>query len=845
MNNLSRREFLGMAGAGALGGFMGGPAVEDLLDWSARSRLVMRAQGLPSRIYLAGINWIREQPRGVRLRWYSPLTIPGSPDFAGFPTRFLVQRAPVYFDQMFPDPTTPIHVGSRPRCPHPMHWWSRGIQMTSVAPAVFKPAAPSVHAVSFVYQGPATICEIRNSAQCALAQVAIEDGQRLYFEGADIASVAFLADTPVSLREDRYLNLFTEFDLGWQPIAKIAVRDPVVDQTSGAYDHIISRMYDSPTITEVEWDAIRQHAVKADGIKTPADEEQDTKMPTWETWFALTTIRWEIATLSGYGFIDGPQRTPRVVGDEMFSATDDVPTVHRAYRVIADPDAFNFGYSNVALICPGEASTLLPPTEAEYGDARVRLVQQVDDFDPTQPSHPVFAGSARLQWRHQDPWALGVRAEEAISTSPSKPGLPGSSSDTQLAATRHERLDFVGDVRREFSVPFPDSKLSARLVSIDGWDRESPPVDISETPLQFDHAPAPPPLACAVRDRDAQTVQIERLVTGASAPPDCLEMTAAYPEWVPDEVVATRGGQLEIARRIRPPRALDVMIARVVSFKRPEYIVTLQDPLGPGNFSGGTLVQGNVEGAIVEVSADRRTLSIALDGQAAFGSSAQGTPGEPGCPSSQQPTMTTPVFTNSAARVVEDPLEPALWNRLTSASNINALPAVFSFTDTMPSSGPIEICVYAARVGFNGFDGVRAYGPYGNPVTALDKQAPPTQPPPFDVQILGRDYYGRLALAVRFNQAVNPTTTFVAAWAKGIAGDWAEGGDATKKSFAANGTVGILGKQQVHRQRQLFELIEAPNPHFIDMPLTIGIKEVDAIGQESEYRLAELLIPAT
>jgi len=322
-------------------------------------------------------------------------------------------------------------------------------------------------------------------------------------------------------------------------------------------------------------------------------------------------------------------------------------------------------------------------------------------------------------------------------------------------------------------------------------------------------------------------------------------MTASYPEWIPDPVVAMRGGQLEIARRIRPPTGLDVTITRVVPLRRFEYLVTLREPMDAGQFSRGTLAQGNVRGTIGDVSADRRTLKVMLDGQATLGSSPQGTATDPGCPPSQQPVTSTPVFTNSAARATEDPSNPALWYPLTSVSTINALPAVFSFKDRTVPSGPLEVAVYAARVGFNGFDGVFAYGPYGNAVTALDKQLPPVKPPLFEIQILGRDYYGRLAVEAKFTRVVDPAATFVMAWAEGMPGMWAEGGDATKGSFAASGTVGLLGKHRAHRQTQLFEVLEAPEPHFLDMPLTIGIKEVDAIGQESEYSLVELVLPAT
>jgi hypothetical protein len=86
------------------------------------------------------------------------------------------------------------------------------------------------------------------------------------------------------------------------------------------------------------------------------------------------------------------------------------------------------------------------------------------------------------------------------------------------------------------------------------------------------------------------------------------------------------------------------------------------------------------------------------------------------------------------------------------------------------------------------------------------------------------------------------------AWNEGRGSQWKEHGAAASsgaQSFAAVGVPGLLGPQKPYRQQMLFEVLDIPEPHFLDLYVTIGVKSVDSMGQESSYTVQEMVIEAT
>jgi hypothetical protein len=109
-----------------------------------------------------------------------------------------------------------------------------------------------------------------------------------------------------------------------------------------------------------------------------------------------------------------------------------------------------------------------------------------------------------------------------------------------------------------------------------------------------------------------------------------------------------------------------------------------------------------------------------------------------------------------------------------------------------------------------------------------------------DVRALGWDYYRRLVVNITLTEDADDGSYIITS-APGRLESWQK----PTITFASAGIQGFLGHQRAHQRRELYEVLDVAEPHFLDSYITIGVKRVDSIGQESKYTLGELLMPAT
>ena len=308
-----------------------------------------------------------------------------------------------------------------------------------------------------------------------------------------------------------------------------------------------------------------------------------------------------------------------------------------------------------------------------------------------------------------------------------------------------------------------------------------------------------------------------------------------------------RSGVIELARRVRDPliQAIDIADAAVLSPLTCK--VTLSNPLPQGEFIGGHLTSGSLTGRITAISYDRTQVEISRDDLSEGELTGNQHLSEPMCtPRTNAPTNTF-LYPRGPAFASENSAAPTLWKPVPTTFPVTALPSKLMVNEDVPPlpSDGIDTLVYAARVRFNNFDGKTIDGQFSNTVSASRKSRPPQSPPPFMMNLLGWDYFQRLVISVVLTDPIE--SLCAVAWNLGRKSQFLEGGNIAgpaSKSFAAAAISGLFGPQKPHHNNILVEVLEIPEPHFLDAYVTVGVKRIDSLGQESKYTVDEVLIEA-
>jgi hypothetical protein len=721
------------------------------------------------KIHLSALGWIDEPPAGNRLRWSCS---------GALPDVMVVERTPVHEDLPISAPSGVVPAASMSI---PIHWWDNlgdvAVQsLYGMYPLTVYRLPSTVQAVRFTYAGTPTRMQLVDAERSRIVlDRMVQSSATVLYEG-ECCDLIFHT-TGATLQGLHTLDLFRDRGLTWTTIAEIEVAQGM----RAAWEQVQPRYPANGRGTPGQWRDLT--ALVRDALAgVPA---QPGKPGPWESVEIVLGSAWEASMIAGYGFLDGPNLNrdrsalDRIAWEAQLPGVPTYPVAYRV-RVVSRQAARQRPVppSNLVVCPPRIAPPLRPPAVPEYRSGKVRLLDGQR-----------FEARAELHWSACDPRAQGIEVEEVTGPSPIKKSA-AVTSDFQCRSPRADDLPGEGTAVRIFDVPFYDVTLQARARAIDGWDRVSPFTAYSTpVPLALMHQPQAPPLAAASWENGI--TRLKRPTTDGAAVP-----------WQPDIIVekaaAHRQAVVEVCRQTGLPRVLDVDVA-VPGFAQEETYGTLATTPGADltGFDDGYFIAGRFRAAI-----------RAIVGQTILFEAPQDALG----------AMT--LFAAGPARLQQNPLAESLWTPV-AAFPVAGLPSELVFADALPGPfGRADTLAYAVRVRWLG-----RTGPFSNIVRALRVPATPQVPPPFEVMILGRDFYDRALVQIRLT---NPADgEFLVWWADGTLGP---------AEFANRGVPGIAGSQEPVDQRYLYDALALPLMTGTTRAITIGLQRVNPAGGQSGFQ---------
>jgi len=754
------------------------------------------------RIWLSSIEWVRDVPAGNRLRWIYPTqALDAGGRFLGLPQTLVVERAQLDRSQAFRRSEPPSAYVP------PAFWDSVGtVSVKSLLPPIVYKLSGPVQAAKFSYQGlPATLYVRDTETGDVVAQRTVADGDFVVIEAPLFDQLEFETFSGVTLLSLTTLDLFKDPGLPWEGIAEIDVAATL----TAAFTAVAQRYASPPTLSSSDWSRLVDLANLAQAAK-PGDAIAGTGSLPPETFHGVTTwqifelalgARWEYALLFGSAFFDGPR-----------SQTSTLDRIARTHLLDQDNPAhyrpFDFAYrvrekhdrgvppSNIAVCKAQLASPLIPPISASYAGADVRLKYEagLEGMVPTEQ----FAATVVLRWQQGDARAIGVEVNEQIGNSLTL-GTPATSQEF-ASRTRDAGQAATATLTRTLDVPFHDVILRAQVRAVDGWDRVSDPGPVTATALTLQHSPPAPPLLSAWYDESTGQTHIPRAI---GTPP--------FPSWDPDIVVQRASGNVVIYRQTTQPATQSVTVASVFPFGVPGQFMVIPSPsiANPSDYQGGYLASGSVKAQIELITASQILVAVPERGDGQY-----------------------VVFNPGPALLQQDPQNVALWSPVTTLPAAG-LPAELVFADPLPRpTDSAAVLSYQARIEF-----LARVGPPSNVVQALRLPVIPTVPPPFEVTLLGVDFYNRTMVKIWFTGHV--PSGFCTVW-------WAKGQIADTSAFADRAVPGLYRAQPVFvsdSKAYLFDVLALPLPRVHDRIITIGVQSVNLAGGQSDFCLVPAVIP--
>lgn len=732
-------------------------------------------------ITLASLGWVTDAPAGNRLRWHYPLQTPDGGGFLDLPETIIVERA--WLDEDIPTPDYGTGLLALPQVslpPVPFSWWDgpTTVNLGGFVPLAHTLSRP-VQAVRFTYRGPATRLLVYDSdADRLVFDRMLADGQPVILSAAAMDLFVFLTYS-ATLENFYTLDLYLNRKLDWHEIARIHVRETLnasLDQAARRYDL-------PPTLSKQEWDEFVQLAQEGEASSPATLVEGEPSA--WEAFMMATGIRWEHALLFGHAFFDGPRNElpdlDEIAEDLLLPA---IPPTAVAYRVREAKK--RVGNSNLVVCPPWPAAPLIAPGQPQYQLPAVRLTTDVDT------GQPKFEATYGLTWGQVDPLALGVEIVEEISPSPTI-GSAGESLTYHSRSRLPEDPPLEGILARAQDVPFHDVKLRCRARATDGWDRVSAFSPWTPyTALNLIHEPQPPALLAA--RHQSGTARLTRQTGDPN-----------FPDWQPDLVVKNdAGARLFIYRRTASPIQANVTVGNPLPVSGGRYRATVSgSPVTLSTFLKGFLSVPPFKATIIQVGAGDVTFELG-DGE-------------------------TTLFSAGPGQLLQSPQDLSLWTKVADFA-IPGLPAELLFADPVPGpSGKADVLSYQARLSFLG-----RIGPPGNSVQALRIPPVPVVPPPFDVEMLGVDFYNRTMVKITLTTPVS-SGLFTIWWAEGAL---------NPAQFDGKGVPGEYRAQSVYQQRYLFDVLAIPLPQTAARTITIGLQQVNEGGGQSPFKTVQVSLPA-
>lgn len=793
------------------------------------------AKQCPERFRSSASEWIDQSnfgdlpdgklpPAGIRLRWNWPLLADSAAhteETPAFPDRFAVCRYGPIHDERLMKPL--VTVGHLPRMYAPKSLWKNlmragdrdlvvGVDPCSMAQAIHIVMAPHSERVSIA------LVDVTGETRLVGELVA---GDCFYYELGDIQRVVFSA--PPKLVIAQGLSLTAEAanaaDIGFARIATVDARAWL----NAALVEVSERMASDQlppftTINDQEWEELQQRG--RDVITALATETPPLPLDINYLQLGIAT-RWEIASLVGWGFLDGEHvAAPRF--DRIDRTAMLTPASHGiyAYQIVAEFDASDRQVrSDIALtfarpmpaLTPATIQSLAPPV------TRSELINYIDQFAAGETPQAFAAPIERT--RCMSNWQITVRAPYAqrVFTSP-------RASDSQI---NPNQVDIAGEfsadgLRRpvifrgmerielrdhSFPVPFYDSDIWLLFATGDYWDRRvahslTPPIQ-----PEIDYRERCIGLSGGTTNSALRTVQVN------------LDLVS-NPSWTADTFSTFARGTIELL--IKCPEldelAIDVILYAASPTPGGNWRAIIEtdltvDELWP--FIGGTVSADGFRGLILGFAPEqRRRFRCEFESIAVCAGAPLYSAGPNGV----------------AATLYEAEGSDRVWSvGKTIPLLLDGSPGSPTGTIKLPEleTSMLLYCSTRLRVEFEG----KTYRGPLTPRIGVPYIHPAPKPPElcFDIRTLAVDYYGRAVVRAEVSacERFDPVLTVSLQAVTGLISD--------PSDFASSASKGLFGSQTPIRHRVVFDAFELLGHQPDGTVNTLGIRYVRASdGRESK-----------
>lgn len=748
-------------------------------------------------------------PNGLRLRWNFPFLNPEFDKSRDYPLNFIVWRTgDLTATKQFFRPK--VTTGHKPRTLAPNKLWRNMNKRSDIRFHVGTDSCDSADAIyiQLATTSPPVQAELLNTRGARSVVISLSPGDQFYWEVADFNAIVF-SEPPILLEDPMCLDLKVDMKQSLDvQISKIAVIDARkwIQTSLANIGQRLSTKEGKPfvTIGADEWDEVRRRGASvvqaSDAGNRPSEADLNFLL-------LAASTRWEVATLIGWGFLDGEH--PPGKGLDQIDEKAMITQSPGIYGYQVEAQIKSVGGLDSSLL--SSAFFAVPEPMAGLSAPEVRLlapgpiceVQRRNKVDKE-----VFLNSPNIS-KENDREAIFCSVGYELSTDNLCNEVMFTSPralDSQLTGDKFKELgefrtsldgpipfapSFKLTTRRnfDFEIPFIDSKVWLEVGVGDHWDRYLKCRPTNQELPQLRYSGSAPPLDKAVCKGKEQTVTLDLL---------------GNETWKADR----------IARVLHDKSHIEVL-AKAFGVEKKELKVRIGRPALMESHSWGAIVESDISqldqsiltGGVLQVGRfTARVIRFLPD----FG-------GKVICSFEANPICAgEDLYTVDAghadAILSESNDSVRLWK---SVSKINI------FHDGMPESRSKTIPInsildpiitshtfhFATRLVVS--HDKRTYtGPISAPVVAPYLHAPPQERPELCLKIsqLGVDFYGRSMLRAAAENCKEFDTRFLSAVVGAHLPDLSKFPEKDKERLLRDrGSKGLFGPQQAFRGKVLFE----------------------------------------
>lgn len=737
------------------------------------------------KLFLSSIGWIDDEPRGNRLRWSLDNELLNE---IGLPDNVVIERANIPYK-------IPQNFHTSVSQNYPSDWWDKyktkslispflpGTVIKGTIPVALKQKRP-VQAIRFRYHGPDHVkmkVYYRKMKKHILTKT-LKDGEDVCVEAPYFDEIRFLSYR-VRLENIETLDLYKERELNFDQITLINVKNTL----TADFAEVLERYnYVKRTFNENDWQDTLNLLNKVSTYDSLLI--QNAKPNPWAMFQSLLATRWEYAVLFGFGFSDGPDTNRNYIdkiGQDLLQNLLGDATVYRVTAKWKLSGGKKFAVrSNLSLCPPVSITPLQPPGVPDCSDCQVRLADNDD-----------YIAKLKIHFQQNDKYALGYEFRQEITESEHL-GSASYFEDFEYRSQMAEDQPKKAVLSRTLSVPFFDVQTRVRARSTDAWDRVSDYSDWADYySFQFIHHVLPPRIKedyeaglCPHYTRDGTVI---------------LHLN----DWQPDHLVTNvPNSRVCVFRRIDEPHIITVNATSAVIDSQNRFSTCILDTNNLERFREGYIIANNNKFPIIDIQPPSVYFRVTPNLSFSF-----------------------PVFQEGRIKLQQSGMYQDLWTKITEFPVTDFPLDNLQFNDSaiVEINESLEILQYTLRVAY-----LDRLSQAGNVVTVLKHPAIPVTPPPFTINIIGTDYYGRTIIRLQFNSALTGGQ-YCLYWADGAL--YAD----TFKNTSQQAEYGI---QPIFNNRYLYDAIPVSILNDTTKTITVGVLQINDGGKKSGFQIRTLEI---